>query len=197
MVDPKQNRPTIEEHVIKEHTTPAYDMESHVQVNCWTQLNTLKRASRKERSREPFLSTCTQRTTPSSIDFWYRNTTQDSTFCRVILNLLFNRRLYVKLINERSRRRKQRNGLPIHNGTRSFIYADDLCITTQYQSFKQVEKKQMKMHWITYQQLSIINRIEYIRSNTMINNIYNNNNTIKIVYWLRIRFITINTPTNT
>ena len=25
-------------------------------------------------------------------------------------------------------------------GTRSFIYADDLCITAQYQSFKQVEK---------------------------------------------------------
>ena len=32
------------------------------------------------------------------------------------------------------------NDQPIHNGTRSFIYADDLCITAQYQSFKQVEK---------------------------------------------------------
>ena len=28
----------------------------------------------------------------------------------------------------------------IYYGTRSFIYADDLCITSQYQSFKQVEE---------------------------------------------------------
>ena len=28
----------------------------------------------------------------------------------------------------------------IYDGTRSFIYADDLCITSQYQSFKQVEE---------------------------------------------------------
>ena len=32
------------------------------------------------------------------------------------------------------------NDQPIHYGTRSFIYADDLCITFQYQSFKHVEK---------------------------------------------------------
>ena len=32
------------------------------------------------------------------------------------------------------------NDQPIHYGTRSFIYADDLCITAQYQSFKQAEK---------------------------------------------------------
>ena len=35
---------------------------------------------------------------------------------------------------------KYTNDQPIHYGTRSFIYADDLCITAQYQSFKQVEK---------------------------------------------------------
>ena len=32
------------------------------------------------------------------------------------------------------------NDKPIHYGTRSFIYTDDLCITAQYQSFKQVGK---------------------------------------------------------
>ena len=86
------------------------------------------------------------------------NTRQDSEHCRVIQNLLSNRRFYVELNKERSRWRKKKNGLsqgsvlaptifniytndqPIHYGTRSFIYADDLCITAQYQSFKQVEK---------------------------------------------------------
>ena len=85
------------------------------------------------------------------------NTTQDSTLCRFIQNLLSNRRFYVEL-NKRSRWRKQKNGIsqgsvlaptlfniytndePIHDGTRSLIYTDDLCITAQYQSFKQVEE---------------------------------------------------------
>ena len=79
------------------------------------------------------------------------NTTQDSKLCRVVQNLLSNRRFYVELNKERSRWRKQKNGMPqdsvlaptlfniytndqpIHYGTRSFIYADDLCITAQYQ----------------------------------------------------------------
>ena len=43
------------------------------------------------------------------------NTTQDSTICRVIQNLLSNRRLCVELNNERSRWRKQKNGLPQGN----------------------------------------------------------------------------------
>ena len=85
------------------------------------------------------------------------NTTQDSALCRVIQNLLSNRRFYVELNNERSRWRLQKNGLPqgsvlspilfnvytndqpIHDGARSFIYADDLCITAQYPIFTEVE----------------------------------------------------------
>ena len=40
------------------------------------------------------------------------NTTQDSKLCRVFQNMLSNRRFYVELNNERSRWRKQKNGLP-------------------------------------------------------------------------------------
>ena len=85
------------------------------------------------------------------------NTTRDSTLCRVINNLLSNRRFYMELNNERSRWILQKNGLtqrsdlspilfniytniqPIHDGTRSFIYADDLCITAQYPTFLKIE----------------------------------------------------------
>ena len=31
------------------------------------------------------------------------------------------------------------NGQSIHDGTRNFIYADDLCVTAQYSSFTEVE----------------------------------------------------------
>ena len=86
------------------------------------------------------------------------NITQDSHLCRVLQNMLSNRKFYVELNNERSRWRIQKNGLPqgsvlspillniytndqpIHDRTRSFIYADDLCVTAQYSSFTEVER---------------------------------------------------------
>ena len=86
-------------------------------------------------------------------------TTLDSQLCRVIQNLLSDRRFYVELNNERSRWRIQNNGLPqgsvlsptlfnictshqpILDGTRSFIYADDLCVTAQYPTFQEVEQQ--------------------------------------------------------
>ena len=40
------------------------------------------------------------------------NTTRDSPLCRVIQNMLSSRKLYVELNNQRSRWRKQHNGLP-------------------------------------------------------------------------------------
>ena len=87
------------------------------------------------------------------------NTTLDSQLCRVIQKLLSDRRFYVELNNERSRWRIQKNGLPqgsvlsptlfniytndqpILDGTRSFIYADDLCVTAQYPTFQEVEQQ--------------------------------------------------------
>ena len=85
------------------------------------------------------------------------NTTHASQLCRVFHNMLSNIILYVELNNERSRWRKLKNGLPqgsvlspilfkiytndqpIHDGTRNFIYADDLCVTAHYSSFTEVE----------------------------------------------------------
>ena len=83
--------------------------------------------------------------------------TEDSQLCRVIQNMLLSRRFYVELNNDHSRWRNQKNGLPqgsvlspilfniytnnqpLHDGTRNFVYADDLCVTAQYPSFTGVE----------------------------------------------------------
>ena len=104
------------------------------------------------------------------------NITQDSSLCRVTQNMLFSRKFYVELNNERSRWRKQKNGLPqgsglspllfkiytndlpLHNGTRSFIYADDLYVTAQQPSFVEVE---------TTIEESLSELTQYYRSNNL------------------------------
>ena len=71
--------------------------------------------------------------------------------------MLSSRRFYVELNNDRSRWRNQKNGLPqssvefpilfniytnnqpLHDGTRNYVYADDLCVIAQYTPFTEVE----------------------------------------------------------
>ena len=82
----------------------------------------------------------------------------DSNLTKFIRTLLSCRRFYAELNGKKSRWRNQRNGLPqgsvlsptLFNiytndqptppSTNSFIYADDLCITTQKQTFNEIEK---------------------------------------------------------
>ena len=84
--------------------------------------------------------------------------TEDVSLTELIQNMLSNIRFFVYLVGKRSRLRRQKNGLPqgsvlapllfniytndqpVHTNTRRFLYADDLCIATQKQSFEEVEK---------------------------------------------------------
>ena len=86
------------------------------------------------------------------------NMIRDDRLMCMIRTLLENRRFFVELGGKRSRWRSQRNGLPqgsvlapllfnaytndqpIHPGTRSFVYADDLAVTTQSADFALIEE---------------------------------------------------------
>ena len=86
------------------------------------------------------------------------NMTRDYGLICMIHTLRENRRFFVELGGKISRWRSQRNGLPqwsvlaplifnvythdqyIHPGTRSFVYADDLAITTQSTDFAPIEE---------------------------------------------------------
>ena len=75
--------------------------------------------------------------------------TEDAEFTKLIESMMSKRRFYIELNGKKCRWRNQKNGLPqvsvllpvlfnvytneqpVHNATRTFIYADDLCIATQ------------------------------------------------------------------
>ena len=83
--------------------------------------------------------------------------TGDVQLTDLIRTILESRRFFVVLNGKRGRWRRQRNGLPqgsvlaamlfniytndqpIHADTRSFIYADDLCIASQGNDFSNIE----------------------------------------------------------
>ena len=106
----------------------------------------------------------------------FYNITQDIPLCSVIQNMLSSRKLYVEPNDERSRWRNHENGLPhgmvlslillniytndqpLHNRTRSFIYAEDLYSTVQQPSFVEVE---------TTIEESLSELTQYYRSNNL------------------------------
>ena len=83
--------------------------------------------------------------------------TKDLAFTDLIRALLKDRRFYVVLKNKQSRWRRQRNGLPhgsvlapllyntyindqsMDQNTEQFIYADNLCVTSQESTFEAIE----------------------------------------------------------
>ena len=85
------------------------------------------------------------------------NMRRDYRLMGMLRTLLENRSFFVEVGGKRSRWRSQRNGLPqgrviapllfnvytndqpIHTGTRSFVYVDDLAVTTQNTDFAPIE----------------------------------------------------------
>ncbi|XP_077073341.1 putative RNA-directed DNA polymerase from transposon X-element [Siphateles boraxobius] len=83
--------------------------------------------------------------------------TGDLDLCQIIKSILNNRRFFVQLNDKKSKWKAQKNGLPqgsvlapllfniytndqpLHPQCRRFIYADDLCITTQQENFQKIE----------------------------------------------------------
>ena len=84
---------------------------------------------------------------------------QNSTLVRIIESLLINRRFYVEMEGKKSRWHAQKNGLPQgsvlapvlfniytndqpqYPNIQRYIYADDLCIATQSNSFNEIEER--------------------------------------------------------
>ena len=175
--DSKQKAPVVEQHLIKEQagfrtgkscTSQLLNLTQHIEDGYQRGMITV--------AAFVDLSTAYDTVNHRILIQKLYNITQDNPLCRVIQNMLSSRRFYVEPNNERSRWRKQKNGLPqgsvlspilfniytndqpLHNGTRSFIYADDLCVTAQQPSFVEVETTIAE---------SLSELIQYYRSNNL------------------------------